>query len=87
MDKKTQNVNQEVFPHMEWYFDEIEDEYSFKCPVTGRKVTVNFIRRADVDNTPYVEVEHCSLLGDHPPCAQKCISLINHLQHIKRQEG
>ncbi|HXG30219.1 MAG TPA: hypothetical protein VNK81_01115 [Thermodesulfobacteriota bacterium] len=79
------NTNKRFSPRMEWYFDEISEVHSFICPVTGKKVTAEFIRRAGTDETPFVDVVYCSIFRGAPTCKKKCLSLINHMRHFKKQ--
>lgn len=81
--KTEENVNKESSPRMEWFFDEISEEHSFICPVTGKRVNAEFIRRAGMGDTPVVDVTYCSIFGGAPKCKKKCLSLINHLKHFK----
>lgn len=41
-------------PHMEYYFDEITDRKYIRCPVTGRKATIEVIKSASRDHAPFV---------------------------------
>ena len=69
-------------PHMEWYFYEIMQEGKITCPVTGRKATVEVIRSAARDDTPFVDVAYCSIFGCAPTCKKECLKQINFMKHF-----
>ncbi len=50
---------------MEWYFDEITEKESIRCPVTGRKATVEVVRKASTGDTLFVDVAYCSIFVVH----------------------
>ncbi len=69
-------------PHMEWYFDEIMQEGKITCPITGSKATVEVIRSATRDDTPFVDVAYCSIFGCAPICKKECLRQINLMKHF-----
>lgn len=71
-------------PHMDYHFDEITEEKSVRCPITGRKATVEAIRRASRDDTPFVDVAYCSIFGCTPTCDKQCLRQINHMRHFQK---
>ena len=77
-------VTRETSPRMEWYFDEISERHPFICPVTGKKVWVEFIRKAGIGETPFKDVSYCSIFEGSPTCSKACIAFINHLRHFKK---
>lgn len=72
-------------PHMEWSLDEIAEEEHIRCPVTGRKADIEVIRRAGIDDTPFVDVTYCSIFGCAPTCDKKCLGLINYKKMFHKQ--
>lgn len=82
-EKVKEETKKEFSPHMEWFFDEISEKHSFTCPVTGKKVSAEFIRKAGLDETPLVDITYCSIFGGVPTCKKKCLSLISHRKHFK----
>jgi hypothetical protein len=79
-----QTERNELFPHMDWYFDEITKDGTVVCPVTGKKATVEVIRSATRDNTPFVDVAYCSIFGCAPTCKKECLRQINHMKHFNK---
>jgi hypothetical protein len=69
-------------PYMEYYFDEISEKKYIRCPVTGRKASVEVIRAASRDNTPFVDVAYCSIFGCAPTCKKQCLKRINYTKHF-----
>ena len=67
----------ELAPHMEYYMDEIAEEEHIRCPVTGLKADIEVIRRAGIDDTPFVDVTYCSIFGCAPTCEKKCLGMMN----------
>ena len=65
-------------PYMNYYMDEIAEEEHIGCPVTGRKAHVEVIRRADIGDTPFVDVTYCSVFGCAPTCDKKCLGIVNY---------
>ena len=74
----------ELSPHMEYYFDEITEQKSINCPVTGGRATVEVLRNASRDDTPFVDVAYCSIFGCAPTCKKECLRKINHMKHFNR---
>ena len=69
-------------PHMEYYFDEITDRKYIRCPLTGRKATIEVIRSASRDDTPFIDVAYCSIFGCAPTCKKQCLKQINYMKHL-----
>ncbi len=81
---REKNKNKKPSPHMNYYFDEISEKESIRCPVTGRKATIEIVRKASIDNTPFVDVAYCSIFGCAPTCDKRCLRQINHMKHFQR---
>lgn len=75
--KKDKKVPTMFTPHMEYYFDEITEQKAFKCPVTGKKVNVEVVKRAHIGPTPFVDVVYCSIFKGYPTCKKGCLGLVN----------
>src|SRR3990172_1519100 len=67
---------------MEWYFDEITDRKYIRCPSTGRKATIEVIRSASRDHSPFVDIAYCSIFGCAPTCKKQCLKRINYMKHF-----
>ncbi len=80
---KEKNKNKKLSPNMTYYFDEISEKESVRCPVAGRKATIEIIRKASIDNSPFVDVAYCSIFGCAPTCDKRCLRRINHMKHFK----
>lgn len=74
---KKEDMRTMFAPHMEYYFDEIEEPRSFVCPITGRRVDVKAIRRVGIRPTPFVDVIYCSAFKGCPLCKKACLAIIN----------
>jgi hypothetical protein len=74
----------ELFPHMEYYFDEITEQSSINCPITGRRATIEVVRSASRDDTPFVDVAYCSIFGCAPTCKKECLRQVNYMKHFKK---
>lgn len=64
MKKLMMNKTYENTPHMEYFFDEINETLTIRCPLTEKAVNVEAVRRAYDRLTPFVEVIHCDGCGD-----------------------
>jgi hypothetical protein len=82
--KKEANKDRILAPRMDYYFDEIAEKESIRCPVTGRKATVEIVRKASMDDTPFVDVAYCSIFGCTPNCDKQCLRQINHMKHFQK---
>lgn len=74
--KKEKIVPTIFTPHMEYYFDEITEQKTFKCPVTGKKVNVEVVKRAHIRPTPFVDIVYCSIFKGYPTCKKACLGLV-----------
>jgi predicted nucleotide-binding protein (sugar kinase/HSP70/actin superfamily) len=75
--KKENKVPTIFIPHMQCYFDEITEQRSFKCPITGKEVNVEVVKRAHIGPTPFVDVVYCSIFKGYPTCKKACLGLVN----------
>jgi hypothetical protein len=82
--EKETNKNRVLAPHMDYYFDEITEKESIRCPVTGGKATVEVVRKASMDDMPFVDVAYCSIFGCAPTCDKQCLRRINHMKHFQK---
>jgi hypothetical protein len=82
--EKHLDENGSLNPHMEYYFDEISEKKYIRCPITSTKATVEVIRRASRDDTPFVDVAYCSIFGCAPTCKKECLKQINYRKHFHK---
>jgi predicted nucleotide-binding protein (sugar kinase/HSP70/actin superfamily) len=75
--RKGEKVPAMFTPRMEYYFDEITEQMAFKCPVTGKEVNVEVVKRAHIGPTPFVDVVYCSIFKGYPNCKKACLGLVN----------
>jgi hypothetical protein len=57
--KKSCNI-----PHMEYFFDEITEKLTIRCPSTKNLVYVEAVRRAHSEHTPFVDIVYCEGCGN-----------------------
>jgi hypothetical protein len=49
------------------------------CPVSGKLVIVEVVKRPYVRENPFVDVIHCSAFGKRvPTCLKRCLDILNH---------
>ncbi len=75
--KEEKSIHTMFTPHMEYYFDEITEQKSCRCPVSGKMVTVEVVKRAHTRPTPFVDVVYCSAFKGCPLCEKTCLALVN----------
>lgn len=69
-----------VAPHMEYFFDEITESVTVRCPITMRNANVEATRSAFRRASPFVDVTYCSIFGCAPSCDKKCLVRINQMR-------
>lgn len=81
-DDKKVKLRGKLAPHMEFFFDEITENVTVRCPITMRNANVEATRSAFRHDSPFVDVTYCSIFGCAPSCDKKCLIRINHIRHF-----
>lgn len=69
-------------PRMEYFFDEITEKVTVRCPITMRIADVEGTRSASRQDSPFVDIVYCSIFGCAPSCDKKCLTRINNMKHF-----
>lgn len=51
-------------PHMEYFFDEITEKLTIRCPNSNKLVNVEAVRRSHSEHSPFVDVIYCEGCGN-----------------------
>ena len=51
-------------PHMEYFFDEITERLTIRCPNTENLVYVEAVRGAHSQHSPFVDIVYCEGCGN-----------------------
>ena len=76
IEKKRSNT-----PHMEYFFDEITEELTIRCPNTNNVVYVEAIRRAYSEHSPFVDVVYCDGCGNVIQDEEEHLNRINKIYY------
>ena len=68
-------------PHMEYFFDEITEMLTIRCPIIEDIVSVEAVRRAHRRHSPFVDIVYCEGCGDEIEDVEEHLNRINRIYY------
>jgi hypothetical protein len=68
-------------PHMEYFFDEITEKLTIRCPNSDDLVNVEAVRRSHSEHSPFVDVVYCQGCGNVIEDREEHLNRINRIYY------
>jgi hypothetical protein len=68
-------------PHMEYFFDEITESLTIRCPNSGDLSNVEAVRRSNSEHSPFVDVVYCEACGNVIEDVEEHLNRINRIYY------